>query len=111
MVRVRLREAKFLEIGIKPTLRSRRQKRVKLRNSEYYNHQDISDELYDSSLRNENFYELMDLILDKNNINLAYRNIKGNTGSNTAGVDGLTIKDISELDNDSLYNKIVKRFE
>jgi group II intron reverse transcriptase/maturase len=53
----------------------------------------------------------MELILDKNNINLAYRNIKSNTGSNTAGVDGLTIKDISELDNEALYNKIVKRLE
>ncbi len=92
-------------------MRSRKQKRVKLRNNEYYNQEDITDELYESSLRNENFYELMELILDKNNINLAYRNIKGNIGSKTAGIDGLTIEDISELDNESLYNKIVKRFE
>jgi group II intron reverse transcriptase/maturase len=53
----------------------------------------------------------MDLILDKNNIMLAYRNIKSNTGSNTAGVDGLTIKDISELDNETLYNNIVNRLK
>jgi retron-type reverse transcriptase len=53
----------------------------------------------------------MDLILDKNNIELAYRNIKNNKGSNTAGVDGLTIKDISELDNETLYKTIVKRLE
>jgi group II intron reverse transcriptase/maturase len=53
----------------------------------------------------------MDLILDKNNIELAYRNIKSNSGSNTAGVDGLTIKDISELDNETLYKSIVKRLE
>jgi group II intron reverse transcriptase/maturase len=53
----------------------------------------------------------MDLILDKNNIELAYRNIKSNKGSNTAGVDGLTIKDISELDNETLYKTIVKRLE
>jgi group II intron reverse transcriptase/maturase len=53
----------------------------------------------------------MDLILDKNNIELAYRNIKSNKGSNTAGVDGLTIKDISELDNETLYKIIVKRLE
>jgi group II intron reverse transcriptase/maturase len=51
----------------------------------------------------------MDLILDKNNIELAYRNIKSNTGSHTAGVDGLTIKDISELDNKTLNRTIVKR--
>jgi group II intron reverse transcriptase/maturase len=53
----------------------------------------------------------MDLILDKNNIMLAYRNIKNNIGSNTAGVDGLTIKDISELDNETLYNTIVNRLK
>jgi group II intron reverse transcriptase/maturase len=53
----------------------------------------------------------MDLILDKNNIELAYRNIKSNTGSNTAGVDGLTIKDISELDNETLYKTIVNRLK
>jgi group II intron reverse transcriptase/maturase len=53
----------------------------------------------------------MNLILNKNNIDLAYRNIKSNIGSNTAGVDGLTIKDISELNNDTLYEIIVKRLE
>jgi group II intron reverse transcriptase/maturase len=53
----------------------------------------------------------MNLILDKNNIELAYRNIKSNTGSHTAGVDNLTIKDISELDNETLYKTIVKRLE
>jgi group II intron reverse transcriptase/maturase len=51
------------------------------------------------------------LILDKNNIELAYRNIKSNKGSNTAGVDGLTIKDISELDNETLYKTIVNRLK
>jgi group II intron reverse transcriptase/maturase len=53
----------------------------------------------------------MDLILDKNNIELAYRNIKSNSGSNTAGVDGLTIKDISELDNETLHKTIVNRLK
>jgi retron-type reverse transcriptase len=53
----------------------------------------------------------MDLILDRNNIELAYRNIKSNKGSNTAGVDGLTIKDISELDNETLYKTIINRLK
>jgi group II intron reverse transcriptase/maturase len=53
----------------------------------------------------------MDLILNKNNIELAYRNIKNNKGSNTVGVDGLTIKDISELDNETLYKTIVNRLK
>jgi group II intron reverse transcriptase/maturase len=53
----------------------------------------------------------MDLILDKNNIELAYRNIKSNKGSHTAGVDNLTIKDIGELDNETLYKTIVNRLK
>jgi hypothetical protein len=65
-------------------LRCQIQKRVKLRNNEYYNHLDITDNLYEKSSKNYNFYNLMDLILDKNNIELAYRNIKNNKGSNTA---------------------------
>ncbi len=92
-------------------MRCQKQKRVKLRNNEYYNHLDITDNLYEKSSKNYNFYNLMDLILDKNNIELAYRNIKSNKGSNTAGVDGLTIKDISELDNETLYKTIVNRLE
>ena len=36
----------------------------------------------------------MDLITSKENILLAYRNIKKNTGINTSGTDNRTIKDI-----------------
>jgi retron-type reverse transcriptase len=79
-------------------------KRTKLRNSEYYNHLEITEDLYAKSSRNYNFKNLMDLILDKTNI-------KSNKGSYTAGVDGLTIKDISELDNETLYKTIVNRLE
>ncbi len=84
---------------------------MKIRNNEYYNHLDITDKLYEKSSKNYNFYNLMDLILNKNNIELAYRNIKNNKGSNTAGVDNLTIKDISELDNETLYKTIVNRLK
>ncbi len=92
-------------------MRCQIQKRIKLRNNEYYNHLDITDDLYEKSSKNHNFGNLMDLILNKNNIELAYRNIKNNKGSNTAGVDGLTIEDISELDNDTLYKTIVNRLK
>ncbi len=92
-------------------MRCQKQKRVKLRNNEYYNHLDITDDLYEKSSKNHKFNNLMDLILNKNNIELAYRNIKSNKGSYTAGVDGLTIKDISELDNETLYKTIVNRLE
>ncbi len=92
-------------------MRCQKRKRNKLRNSEYYNYLEITDNLYKKSSKNENFYNLMNLILDKNNIMLAYRNIKNNIGSNTEGVDGLTIKDISELDNETLYKTIVNRLK
>ena len=41
-----------------------------------------------------NWYEI---ITSKQNIRLAYRNIKTNSGSTTAGVDGKTIKDIKKM--------------
>ena len=45
------------------------------------------DELYQKSQNGEVFENLMDLILSRDNILLAYRNIKANKGSYTAGTD------------------------
>ena len=39
----------------------------------------------------------MPLVLSRENILLAHRNIKNNTGSNTAGTDKLTIANIGKL--------------
>ena len=47
-----------------------------LRHAEYYGMQPVFDELYHRSLEGENFTDLMDLILSRDNILLAYRNIK-----------------------------------
>lgn len=49
-----------------------------LRHAEYYGMQPVFDELYHRSLEGENFTDLMDLILSRDNILLAYRNIKAN---------------------------------
>lgn len=52
------------------------------------------DWLYQKSLSNEmEGINLYDLILSRDNILLAYRNIKSNTGSHTKGIDGLTIEE------------------
>lgn len=75
---------------------------------EYYYLQSVFDKLYADSKRGEVFTSLMDIIRDENNIRLAYRNIKRNTGSNTAGVDGITIKDIEKL-NAEKYVEIIRR--
>ena len=68
-----------------------------LRHAEYYGMQPVFDELYHRCLEGENFTDLMDLILSRDNILLAYRNIKANGGSYTAGTDNKNISDIGCL--------------
>lgn len=77
-----------------------------LRHAEYYQMQGIFDDLYVRSLNGEVFTDLMPLILSRQNILLAYRNIKTNTGSNTSGTDGLTIKDIGRLSPEEVVEKV-----
>lgn len=81
-----------------------------VRFSEYYNLQPVFDELYAKSSNGELFHTLMDLIIGRENLLLAYRTIKSNTGSKTKGTDGLTIHDYKVLDEDSFINRIRNRF-
>ena len=48
----------------------------------------------------------MPLVLSRENILIAYRNIKNNTGSHTAGTDKLTISDISRLTAEEVTAKV-----
>ena len=82
-----------------------------LRNNEYYNIQDALDLLYEQSKDRRYFKNLYDLIISEQNIMLAYRNIKNNKGSNTAGTDGLVLSDIDKMDEKSFIQDIQKRFE
>ena len=68
-----------------------------LRHAEYYGMQRVHDDLYAKSKNGETFPRLMDEVLSRENILLAYRNIKANTGSETPGTDRLTIKDLGAL--------------
>ena len=68
-------------------------KKQKLRNSEYYDMQDTLDRLYAQATEGKVFNNLFDMIIDENNVLMAYRNIKKNGGSKTKGTDGKTIKD------------------
>lgn len=77
-----------------------------LRHAEYYEMQDVFDELYARSKNGEEFLDLMSLILTRKNILLAYRNIKTNTGSKTAGTDELTIRDIWRLSPEEVVEKV-----
>ena len=82
-------------------------KRQKLRNNEYYNMQNIFDELYEKSKKGKIFKnELYELIIDPHNIELAFRNIKNNTGSQTKGTDGKTIKNLISKTNEEVINLV-----
>ena len=74
--------------------------------SEYYDMQHIFDALYAKSKRNENFNNLMKLILKRENILLAYREIKRNSGSKTSGTDNITMDDIAKLSPESVIQKV-----
>ena len=64
------------------------------------------DNLYAQSVNGQNFYDLMSLISSNENIRLAYRNIKRNTGSKTAGTNKLTIKDIEHLSVEEVIEQV-----
>lgn len=77
-----------------------------LRHAEYYGMQATFDELYEKSMRNEKFTDLMDIILSRDNILLAYRNIKANGGSYTAGTDKRNITDIGRMTPEAVVEKV-----
>ena len=79
-----------------------------LRHTEYYDMQNTFDELYARSQTGEIFDGLMDVILSRENILLAYRNIKSNTGSFTPGTDKLKISDIGKLTAEEVTARVCK---
>ena len=81
-------------------------KKDKLRYNEYYDMQHIYDELYAQSKNGNNFYKLLEIVGSEQNICLAYRNLKTNSGSKTAGTDGLTIDDIKHLCDEDIIMKV-----
>lgn len=81
-------------------------KRQLLRNNEYYDTQDVYDKLYENSRKNCKFTNLMDIISSKENILLAFRNIKNNRGSKTPGTDDIDIQNFKKMDNDKFVKHI-----
>ena len=69
------------------------------------------DNLYAQSVDGQNFYDVMNLIRSNENIRLAYRNIKRNTGSKTTGTDKLTIDDVKNLTVEEVIEKVQSMFE
>ena len=67
----------------------------------------IFDELYALSLDpSNNFTDLIDIVLSKSNIILAYRNLKSTNISFIGGNDGLTIKDLEKLSIDDIQTQL-----
>jgi group II intron reverse transcriptase/maturase len=86
-------------------------KRQKLRNNEYYDTQTVFDGLYERSLKDYVFKDLLSIVRSEENIMLAYRNLRKNKGSKTPGVDGKTIKDVSKLSRDDIIRIIRERLK
>lgn len=86
-------------------------KRQKIRNAEYYDMQNVFDELYEQSNRGNKFTHLIELIQRPENIRLAYRNIRKNHGSRTAGTDNQTIKELNRWTESALIAHVQKKFQ
>lgn len=77
-----------------------------LKYNEYYDMQNVFDELYKKSKENFKFSQLMDIILSENNILLAYRNIKTNGRDIIPGTDNQNIKNISKMQPDEVIKQV-----
>lgn len=93
------------------TTEKRTFKKAKLRHAEYYDFQAIQDMLYEESQKGRIFSNLIEIITKPENIRMAYRNLKKNSGSHTPGTDGKTIKDIEKLTDEQLVGKIQGKFK
>lgn len=82
--------------------RKRPKKKAKIRHSEYYDQQELHFKLYEESKNGKLFANLYPLIISEENIKLAYRNLKNNKGSATAGTDNKTIRHLSVMDEQKL---------
>lgn len=76
--------------------------------TEYYDMQQIQDELYAKSSKGEVFTQLMGIISSPENIELAYRAIKRNNGSNTSGTDKRDIKFFAQMSGEDYVNYITR---
>ena len=68
--------------------------------------ENIYNDLYERAKNGEIFTDLMPLVLSRENILIAYRNIKNNTWRKTAGTDKLTIADIGRLTSEEVIAKV-----
>lgn len=82
-----------------------------LRHWEYYGTTEIFSNLYAMSKDENNFHKLYDIIISDENILLAYRSIKSNKGSSTAGTDKFSISNYKGLTRDEFISLIRDRLD
>lgn len=73
--------------------------------------QNVFDSLYVDSLEGKRFTRLMKHIQSSENIKLAYRNMRKNSGSKTAGTDKKTISDLSKWSDTALIKHVKKKLQ
>ena len=86
-------------------------KRNTLRHAEYYDLTAIFDKLYADSKTGKIFTNLVGIITSRDNILLAYRELKRNKGSMTAGTDKLNIRDIEKIPTDDFVCAVQKKLD
>jgi hypothetical protein len=86
-------------------------KKQKIRNSEYYDMQSAFDNLYADSVKGINFTSLVEMMKSPENIKLAHRNMRKNSGSKTAGVDNKTISDLNKWNEEELIQHVRRKFD
>ena len=86
-------------------------KKQKIRNAEYYDMQTAFDKLYADSVSGRQLRNLVELIQRPENIMLAYRNLRKNSGSKTAGVDKKTISDLNKWSDKKLINHVQRKLD
>lgn len=89
--------------------KGRQKKKAKLRYAEYYDQQHILDTLYADSQNGKMFQSLMPLITAEENIKMAFRTLKKNKGSRTAGTDNKTIKNLAKLSDERLIYLVQRK--
>lgn len=73
--------------------------------------QEVFDDLYSRSKAGQNFTNLYEIIISPSNIQLAYRNIKGQKGSKTPGADNKTIDDWKVAEADDYVEYVQRRLQ
>ena len=86
--------------------RKEKLKRSSLRYAEYYNMTQVQDRLFQQSKSGRIFTDLIRIIASGQNIKLAYRSLKNNKGSCTAGIDGRTFEDLKKMSEETLVKRV-----